>query len=187
MPVVIDGVFVGESSGVSPVSTNLPWDKQAWARRDQLLNLKPVGGKGQYLLQKMGWCPGQGIGLRLHGSLEPLRMEVKMDRRGLVAEEERRGKLPVFTDGVKTISFAGYENQHPCSALNEYCTKQGWGTPAFGMVEESGNPHQKTFLFQVCINGMDYRPTVTGRSKKLAKAEAAKFCLQALGVELASA
>ncbi|XP_055328815.1 protein Son-like [Paramacrobiotus metropolitanus] len=177
------GEFTGETAGYNTASAHSS-GKQAWARKDQLMNLKPVGGKGQYLLQKMGWIAGQSLGVRQHGTLEPLKMTIKMDKRGLIAQEEIRGKQPTSFRGVKTVSFPGYENQHPCSALNEVCTKNGWGTPSFILVEEGGQPHRKTFLFQVIINGVEYRPTVPGCSKKIAKAEAAKYCLQAIGVEL---
>lgn len=36
------------------------------------------------LLQKMGWQPGEGLGKDKGGSIEPLSIDVKSDRRGLV-------------------------------------------------------------------------------------------------------
>lgn len=44
-----------------------------------------------HLLQKMGWKPGEALGKEKTGSLEPLLLEVKLDRKGLIAEEEVRG------------------------------------------------------------------------------------------------
>lgn len=41
-----------------------------------------------HLLQKMGWRPGEGLGKEKNGSLQPLLLEVKLDKRGLVADEE---------------------------------------------------------------------------------------------------
>lgn len=41
-----------------------------------------------HLLQKMGWKPGEGLGKEKNGSLQPLLLEVKLDKKGLVAEEE---------------------------------------------------------------------------------------------------
>lgn len=41
-----------------------------------------------HLLQKMGWRPGEGLGKSKNGSLQPLLLEVKMDRKGLVTSEE---------------------------------------------------------------------------------------------------
>lgn len=57
-----------------------------------------------HLLQKMGWCPGQGLGKEGTGTLQPLLLEVKLDTRGLQAKEEvsssrrNRGvsKLPLY-------------------------------------------------------------------------------------------
>ena len=40
------------------------------------------------LLQKMGWKPGQVLGKRGEGNLEPIAMNVKMDRKGLISCEE---------------------------------------------------------------------------------------------------
>lgn len=57
--------------------------------QDQLLSTTPVsGGMGMHLLQKMGWRPGEGLGKEKNGSLQPLLLEVKLDKRGLVADEE---------------------------------------------------------------------------------------------------
>jgi len=35
------------------------------------------------ILQKMGWSPGEGLGKNKEGSLEPLKLEVKMDKKGI--------------------------------------------------------------------------------------------------------
>ena len=43
---------------------------------------------GMHLLQKMGWRPGEGLGKDKSGSLQPLLLEVKLDKKGLVAYEE---------------------------------------------------------------------------------------------------
>lgn len=34
------------------------------------------------LLQKMGWKPGEGLGKNKEGTLQPLLLEVKMDKKG---------------------------------------------------------------------------------------------------------
>lgn len=36
------------------------------------------------LLQKMGWQPGEGLGKNKEGTLEPLKLEVKMDKKGMI-------------------------------------------------------------------------------------------------------
>lgn len=57
--------------------------------QDQLLTTTPVsGGMGMHLLQKMGWRPGEGLGKEKNGSLQPLLLEVKLDKKGLVANED---------------------------------------------------------------------------------------------------
>jgi hypothetical protein len=43
---------------------------------------------GMHLLRKMGWTPGEGLGKESNGSLEPLLLELKLDKRGLEASEE---------------------------------------------------------------------------------------------------
>lgn len=40
------------------------------------------------MLEKMGWRPGEGLGKDATGNLEPLMLDVKSDRKGLIAEEE---------------------------------------------------------------------------------------------------
>lgn len=37
-------------------------------------------------------------------------------------------------------------------------------------------------LFKVKVNGTEYKPSVASPNKKLAKAEAAQVCLQAMGI-----
>lgn len=41
-------------------------------------------GVGMRLLQKMGWQPGEGLGKDKAGSIEPLSIDIKSDRRGFV-------------------------------------------------------------------------------------------------------
>lgn len=59
--------------------------------KDAFTSSAPLsGGKGMHLLQKMGWKPGEALGKDKTGSLEPLLLDVKLDRKGLIAEEEVR-------------------------------------------------------------------------------------------------
>lgn len=48
---------------------------------------------GMALLQKMGWRPGEGLGKNKEGALEPLQLEVKLDKRGLVSEQDIGQKI----------------------------------------------------------------------------------------------
>ena len=45
-----------------------------------------------------------------------------------------------------------------------------------------GPEHKRHFIFKVALNGKDYQPTVPNEIKKTAKANAAKFALQELGL-----
>ena len=51
--------------------------------QDQLSSAPPVQNtRGRALLMKMGWKPGEGIGKDGQGTLEPLMLDVKSDRKG---------------------------------------------------------------------------------------------------------
>lgn len=69
--------------------------------QDQLIATTPVsGGMGMHLLQKMGWKPGEGLGKEKNGSLQPLLLEVKLDKKGLVATEEVISQLTIVFKSV---------------------------------------------------------------------------------------
>ncbi|KAF6212431.1 hypothetical protein GE061_012954, partial [Apolygus lucorum] len=183
------GLFTG-STGVKVLTpTELAAGQQAWARKDQLISATPVsGGMGMSLLQKMGWKPGEGLGKNHEGTLEPLRLPVKMDKKGLVCAEEmswrqrqqqqgKAGPAKPFAAAVKAM-----EGKHPVSLLNEFCTRRKFKQPEFHTVKEDGPPHQKRFIIKVTVNGVDYQPSITSSTKKIAKSEAARVCLRSLGV-----
>ncbi|XP_072751727.1 uncharacterized protein [Anoplolepis gracilipes] len=178
----IPGQFTG-STGVKVLTpAELSSGYQAWARKDQLVSAQPVsGGMGMALLRKMGWRPGEGLGKNKEGALEPLQLEVKLDKRGLVSEQDIGQKIgkavkPVVP-AVKTL-----EGKHPVSLLGEYCSKKKLGAPVYELCFECGPDHRKNFLFKVKVNGIEYKPSVASPNKKQAKAEAAQICLQSLGL-----
>lgn len=105
------------------------------------------GGMGMHLLQKMGWKPGEGLGKEKTGSLEPLLLEVKLDKRGLVAnEEQQKGKMKK----VKVpASVKNLQGKHPVSLLGEYASKKKIGAPQYILEFECGPDHKKNFLFKV--------------------------------------
>ena len=78
------------------------------------MTAQPVsGGMGMALLQKMGWKPGEGLGKNKEGTLEPLQLEVKLDKRGLVSDQDigaaKLGKTPkVAVPTVKTLEGTLY-------------------------------------------------------------------------------
>lgn len=51
--------------------------------QDVFTNAAPVsGGIGMFLLQKMGWKHGEGLGKNNEGAKEPLMLDFKIDRKG---------------------------------------------------------------------------------------------------------
>ncbi|XP_049543507.1 protein Son [Anopheles darlingi] len=193
---VMPGQFLG-STGVNCLSQReLAEGYQPWARRDMMKQSAPVtGGMGMHLLQKMGWQPGEGLGKEKNGSLHPLLLDVKLDKRGLGEGEDKHRNMPfqapLFSrrgdnrsrfppNQVKVCT----EGKHPVSILGEYASKRKWNAPMYELVHESGPGHAKNFIFKVLVNGLEYQPAISNNTKKEAKATAAKFCLQQLGVAI---
>uniref|UniRef100_A0A4W6F027 G-patch domain-containing protein n=1 Tax=Lates calcarifer TaxID=8187 RepID=A0A4W6F027_LATCA len=99
---------------------------------------------GEFLMRKMGWKTGEGLGRNREGTVEPIIIDFKVDRKGLVAEGEKPQKQ---TGGlVVTKDLMG---KHPVSALIELCNKRRIMQPDFVMVHHSGPDHRKNFLFKV--------------------------------------
>ncbi|XP_051283639.1 protein SON isoform X1 [Dicentrarchus labrax] len=174
----VPGLFTGSTGAQvlssEELSTSGP---QAWLKKDQFLRATPVsGGVGEFLMRKMGWKTGEGLGRNREGTVEPIIIDFKVDRKGLVAEGEKPQKQ---TGGlVVTKDLMG---KHPVSALIELCNKRRIMQPDFVMVHHSGPDHRKNFLFKVTVNGVDYQPQTASPNKKHAKAMAATVALQALG------
>lgn len=183
----LPGQFIG-STGVNVLKPNeLHSGPQVWARRDQLTSSKPVtGGMGMHLLQKMGWKPGEGLGREKNGSLQPLLLDVKLDKRGLVAQEDAGGRKQ--QPGKKRAAInqqqaqQNLEEKHPVCLLNELTSKRKWTPPLYTLVNEKGPSHSKMFLFAVQVNGQSFTPDRASNTKKEAKMVAAKHCLQQIGI-----
>lgn len=152
---------------------------------------------GLHLLQKMGWRPGEGLGKTKSGDIQPLALEVKTDKKGLtsVLDLKKGPAMPlVFDLSGKQVDFflpfrrylrlplLPHTAKHPISSLMELCAKRKWGAPEFDLVFEHGPPHKRQFVYKVVVNGVEYQPCVAVTNKKLAKANAAAFCLQSLGL-----
>jgi len=175
------GQFTGHTGAKVLSRHELNLGVQAYARQDQFTNAKKVqGGFGEYLLRKMGWSEGDGLGKNRDGEVDPLTMEIKFDKKGLQAAEEgvmRRKKGDALTlTGCKDIS-----GKHPVSALIEVSTKRRWGQPSFVQAFECGHSHKKQYIFKVTVDGKAYQPSVACDNKKKAKADAATYALQQLG------
>lgn len=176
----IPGQFTG-STGVQVLTQEqlANTGAQAWIKKDQFLRAAPVtGGMGAVLMRKMGWREGEGLGKNKEGNKEPILVDFKTDRKGLVAVGERAQKRSGnFSAAMKDLS-----GKHPVSALMEICNKRRWQPPEFLLVHDSGPDHRKHFLFRVLINGSAYQPSFASPNKKHAKATAATVVLQAMGL-----
>ncbi|XP_066586407.1 protein Son-like isoform X1 [Prorops nasuta] len=147
------GQFTGSTGAKMLTPAELTSGYQAWARKDQLVSAQPLtGGMGMALLQKMGWRPGEGLGKNKEGTLVPLQLEVKLDKKGLVSEQDVGPKtnkvVKSITPTIKTL-----EGKHPVSLLGEYCSKRKYGAPVYELCFECGPDHKKMFLFKGSPNG----------------------------------
>lgn len=200
----LPGQFTGSTGAQVMKAHELNSGPQLWVRKDQLTSTKPVtGGMGMALLQKMGWKPGEGLGRCKTGSLQPLLLDVKLDKRGLVSREDlrqppirqnaaqRKNKPPSGhfgggngPQGATPAAVAPLvtQDKHPVCVLNELSSKNKWTPPQYTLRQDSGPPHSRSFLFSVEINGQSYTPERGCLNKKEAKLNAAQLCLRALGI-----
>ncbi|XP_020808340.1 protein SON [Drosophila serrata] len=200
----LPGQFTGSTGAQVMKAHELNSGPQLWVRKDQLTSTKPVtGGMGMALLQKMGWKPGEGLGRCKTGSLQPLLLDVKLDKRGLVSREDlrqqpnrptpaqRRNKNATghFGGGtgppgaaVPVVAPLVTQDKHPVCVLNELSSKNKWTPPQYTLRQDTGPPHCRLFLFSVEINGQSYTPERGCLNKKEAKLNAAQLCLRSLGI-----
>ncbi|KAG5674610.1 hypothetical protein PVAND_004564 [Polypedilum vanderplanki] len=188
------GQFMGSTDVRVLSQKELSAGSQAWAKKTQLIDTAPVtSGMGMHLLRKMGWEPGEGLGKEKNGSLEPLLLELKFDKRGLEANEEILRQQKGGGGGIKgkkggpkgkpePISMESLQQKHPVSLLGELASKRRWGAPNYILVSERGPAHAKNFIFKVKLNGIEYTCPNPANNKKEAKAVAARFCLKELGI-----
>ncbi|XP_022218623.2 protein Son [Drosophila obscura] len=198
----LPGQFTGSTGAHVLKAHELNSGPQLWVRRDQLTSTKPVtGGMGMALLQKMGWKPGEGLGRCKTGSLQPLLLDVKLDKRGLVSRDDIKLQPPRPAAGQRKNKNSGGGgggggppgqggpppmvvtlDKHPVCVLNELTSKNRWTPPQYTLQQESGPSHIRSFLFSVEINGQSYTPNRPCNNKKEAKLNAAKLCLESLGI-----
>merc|ERR1712020_296544 len=131
---------------------------------------------------------GEGLGKTRSGDVDPLTLDIKMDKKGLVAAEEdlkkrRKGGGGGGGDEVITLTACkDLSHKHPVSALMELATKRKWGPPNFVQIFECGPPHKKQYIFKVTVGSNEFQPTIASDNKKKAKADAATVALQKLGL-----
>lgn len=138
----------------------------------------------------LGWTPGEGLGKEGTGSLTPLLLELKFDKRGLEANEEvsvyktkllenrfqsydfpqvlkpkgqnNKGKKGSGKPGP--IPMSSLQQKHPVSLLGELASKRRWGAPNYELVNEQGPAHAKSFLFKVRTTGKYFLETFSPSS-----------------------
>ncbi|UMM12720.1 hypothetical protein L5515_001357 [Caenorhabditis briggsae] len=153
----------------------------AWVKKDQFRNAAPATtGIGRMMLEKMGWRPGEGLGKGATGNVEPLVLDVKSDRKGLMAEVEMSTKQRNKMNTQNNVPI-DLSTKNPISLVMELCAKRRWNAPSF-TCEESGADHSKMFIWTVVINNVQYRPMCGSKQKKEGKAVACQVALQSLGV-----
>ena len=74
--------------------------------------------------------PGEGLGCNKEGTLEPLPLDIKKDKKGLLCKEELASCRP--TPAVKFIH--DFQGKHPVSILHELCKQ--WDPPVFEQVAD---------------------------------------------------
>jgi len=174
------GQFTGHTGAKVLSKAELELGVQAWAKQEQFTKAPKVsGGFGEFMLKKMGWSEGEGLGKERNGDVDPLTLDIKMDKRGLVAAEEAMGKRG---KGALTMTGIDLSGKHPVTALMELSVRRRWGAPSFVQAFECGPPHKKHYVFKVTVNGETYQPAMACDNKKKAKADAATVALQELGL-----
>ncbi|KAF3857498.1 hypothetical protein F7725_009357 [Dissostichus mawsoni] len=85
----VPGLFTGSTGATVLTSEELSTSgPQAWLKKGS----SSVRGVGEFLMRKMGWRTGEGLGRNREGTVEPIIIDFKVDRKGLVAEGEKPQK-----------------------------------------------------------------------------------------------
>ncbi|XKL63954.1 hypothetical protein PGB90_006318 [Kerria lacca] len=169
--------FVNMCTGINEFGKLLQMD---CIMKSQFTVSKPVySDRGEALMKKMGWQPGEGLGKYKQGPSTPCEINMKTDRKGLAEQSQNKYfKQPPLLKKVFEFS----QNKHPVSLLNEYCSRKKVGVPQYECEEKEGAGRRKLFLFSVTVQGIKYTPKMPFSNKKQSKVEAATICLQSLGI-----
>ena len=77
------GQFTGTTGAKILSKGELTLGVQAWAKQSQFTDAPKVsGGFGEYILRKMGWKEGEGLGKDRSGEVDPLTLDIKQDMKG---------------------------------------------------------------------------------------------------------
>ena len=167
------GLFTGQAL-IEPMSREEldSDDIRTFARPDMFMNLKPLRENyGKFIMRKFGWREGKPLGTTGAGSLAPIEITVKIDRKGLMNEREFVKKKPeglAKNEGPNWICKI-VNTKNPVCGLSEMHQALGLPTPVFKLVSEDNG----IFKWNVATNWGCFTPFKATKSKKQAKSECA--------------
>lgn len=94
-------------------------------------------------------------------------------------EQARVAARRLFADDIASLDLGGLHRRDPKTALQERAQAEGLPLPLYRLVEESGPPHNRRFVYEVAY-GEGGRGTGEGSSKKEAQSRAAEALLERL-------
>ena len=167
------GLFTGQAL-IEPMSREEldSNDIRTFARPDMFMNLKPLKENfGKSIMRKLGWREGKPLGTTGAGSLAPIEVRVKIDKRGLMNEREHMKKKPeglAKNEGPNWVCKI-VNTKNPVSGISEMHQALGLPTPFFKLVSEEDG----CFKWNVTTNWGCFTPFKGTKSKKQAKSECA--------------
>ena len=172
------GLFTGQAL-IEPMSKEEmdSDDIRTFARPDMFMNLKPLRENfGKSIMRKFGWREGRPLGTTGAGSLAPIEITVKIDRKGLKNDREYIKKKPeglAKNEGPNWICKI-VNTKNPVSGISEIHQALGLPTPVFKLVSEDNG----IFKWNVSTNWGCFTPFKATKSKKQAKSECAYQALK---------
>lgn len=91
--------------------------------------------------------------------------------------EARAVARRLFANDIASLDLGGLHRRDPKTALQERAQAKGLPLPVYRLVEETGPPHERRFVYEVEY-GEDLRATGAGSSKKEAQTAAAEAMLR---------
>jgi ribonuclease-3 len=153
--------------------------RAALVKRDTLARVAHSINLGDFLYMGKGEEAGGGRGkpTNLAGALEAVIGAVYLDR-GLTVARDMVARLFVAEWPKLAVPGTGVNYK---SRLQELIQSQFQRTPVYHLIEETGQPHDRTFTVEVSVNN-EVLGCGSGKSKKLAETEAARAALEQLGM-----
>jgi ribonuclease-3 len=116
---------------------------------------------------------GRSRDARLADAFEAVFAALALDA-GLDAARVLARKL--FAEDIASLDLGGLHRRDPKTALQERAQGEGLSLPLYRLVDESGPPHDRRFVYEVTYGGSE-KATGEGSSKKEAQTAAAEAML----------